>query len=619
MISIFIIFISINVVSASENVTNSPIVENVNLDTSDADLLGQNLVYNATLTSKSNAPLANQTINFSVNGINYTKLTDVNGVASLNINLNDGIYSISTIFKDLNSTQLINSNTIYVSHYDGTLIKDNLSGGEIQKIIDSANDNDTLIFAGKSYSDISINVNKPLNIVSIVKSVFNGNSNSPIITVNSNNVNISDIVISGGFVGVLLDNVENVGISYNNITDNNMGIYLKDSNNTNILSNNILNNYDGIYIGENVFNTKIISNYISKSSNDAISFAKSGSHTNVSGNTLERNENGIFIDMGGDDDLNIEYNTIQRNNGNGIYFGENYRKSDDSGILNVGNNSIVYNKEFNILARDSIYKKIDLNTNWIASDNPRFNGVCEKVKFPKYHMNVNQLDSNTLSVSVDGIKTDSLLKYSTNGGRNWQYATLSGGKATINVANADGNLMFDYHESNSNFEYKMKDYVPPAPETPEVPVIPDVPVTPEVPSTDDSSSNSGQSNGNGTNSNSEQIDGNGTSTYQNSGSSQAQNPSNVANSNNAIEQSSAQSAESSYNQASSQADSSGSDSPSVSKQISDPTKSVAKALNIEEQTARIAGMGFIVLLIILVIGGYYRDDVKYMLNKRNGQ
>ena len=129
-------------------------------------------------------------------------------------------------------------------------------------------------------------------------------------------------------------------------------------------------------------------------------------------------------------------------------------------ILNVGNNSIVYNTEFNILARDSIYQKIDLNTNWIASDNPRFNGVCEKVKFPKYHMNVNQLDSNTLSVSVDGIKTDSLLKYSTNGGRNWQYATLAGGKATINVANADGNLMFDYYEGNSNFEYQMKDYVP---------------------------------------------------------------------------------------------------------------------------------------------------------------
>ena len=627
IISILMIFISINMVGASDNVTDSPNVvdspnvEDVILNTSDADLLGENLVYNATLTSNNNTPLANQTITFSVNGINYTKLTDLKGIASLNINLNDGIYPISTIFKDSNSQQLVNNNMIYVSHNYGTLIKDNLSGGEIQKIIDSANDNDTLIFAGASYSDVSINVNKPLNILSIVKSVFNGKYNSPIIVVSSDNVNISNIVLSGGSVGILLDNVENVGISYNDIINNYRGIYLKDSNNANISANNILSNYDGIYFDENVVNTQIISNYISKSENDAISFAKSGSHTNVFGNTIEKNQNGIFIDMVGDEDLNIEYNTIQRNKDSGIYFGENYRKSDDEGILNIGNNSIVYNSEFNLKARDSVYNKIDLNANWIASDNPRFNGVCEKIKFKKYHMNVNQLNSNTLSVSVDGIKTDSLLKYSTNGGRNWQYATLSNGKGTINVANADGNLMFDYFEDNSNYEYQMKDYVPPTPETPEVPV------TPDVPSDGGSSSGSAESNGNGTNSNTEKIDGNGTSTNQNSGSSQSQNPTNVANSNNAVEQSSAQSAESSSNQASSQessqessqTDSSVSDSQSVSKQISDPSQSIAKALSIDEETVRIAGMGFIVLLIILVIAGYYRDDVKYMLNKRNGQ
>ena len=66
-------------------------------------------------------------------------------------------------------------------------------------------------------------------------------------------------------------------------------------------------------------------------------------------NILERNENGIFVDMVGDEDLNIELNTIQRNDGNGIYFGKNYRKSDDeSGVINIANNSIVYNKEFQI-------------------------------------------------------------------------------------------------------------------------------------------------------------------------------------------------------------------------------------------------------------------------------
>lgn len=609
------VFISINVVGASDNITNSPVVSDVILNTSDADLLGENLVYNATITSTNNTPLENQTVIFSVNGMNYTKITDLKGIASLNINLNDGVYSISTIFKDLT-----NKNTIYVSHNDGTLIKDNLSGEEIQKIIDAANSDDTLIFAGNSYNDVSINVNKPLNIISIVKSVFNGNSNSPVIAVGSNNVNISNLVISGGSIGVLLDNVENVGIAYNDVINNRNGIYLKNPINTNISANNLLNNYNGIYFDENVLDTQIISNYFTKSENDAISLSKSGSHTLISGNILERNENGIFIDSEEDDGLDIIYNTIQRNTGNGIYFGENYRKSDEeSGILNIGDNSIVYNNEFNILARDSIYQKIDLNTNWIASDNPSFNKVCEKLKFPKIHMDVNQIDSNTLSVNVGGIKTNSLLKYSTNGGKNWQYATLVNGQATINVANEDGNLVFDYYETHSNYEYQMNDYVPPTPVVPDVPpapVVPDVPVNP----TNNNGSSSGESNGNGTNNNqAEQINGNGTSTNTNSGFPQAQNPTNVGNSNNVVEESAAQSAESSSSQTSSQQDSAVSDSQSVSKQVSDPTNSVAKVLNVDEEVVRIAGMGFIVLLIILVIAGYYRDDVKYMLNKRNGQ
>ena len=604
LISLLMIIVSINVVSAEDNLTD---VSNVVLNTSDADLLGDNLEYNASLKSADNNPLINQTIIFSVNGINYTRLTDLNGFAFLNINLEDGIYPISTAYVDSNNQKLINNNTIYVSHNEGTLIKDNLSGNDIQKIIDDANSGDTLIFAGSTYNNVAINVEKSLNIISIVKSVFNGNSKSPVISVKSDDVKISNLVISGGSDGIAIENSNNVEVSFNDIVNNYNGIYLKNSNNANISANNLLSNYNGIYLDENVLDTQIISNYISKSENDAISFAKSGSHSNVLGNTLERNENGIFIDMAGDDDLNIEYNTIQRNNGNGIYFGENYRKSYDSGVLNIGNNSIVYNKDFNILARDSIYMNIELNTNWIASDNPRFNGVCEKVKFKKYHMNVNQLDSNTLSVSVDGIKTDSLLRYSTNGGRNWQYATLTDGKATINVANADGNLVFDYFESNNNYEYQMKDYVPPAPVTPDVPVVPDVPTK-----DDDSSS----STSNGTNGNSEQIEGNGTSTNQNSGSPQSQNPANVANSNNAVEQASSQSSESS-GQSASQAVSS--DNSQQSASDSTPKKSVAKSLNIDEEVVRIAGIGFILALILCVIGLYYRDDVKFMLNKRNGQ
>ena len=172
----------------------------------------------------------------------------------MNINLEDGIYPISTAYVDSNNQKLINNNTIYVSHNEGTLIKDNLSGNDIQKIIDDANSGDTLIFAGSTYNNVAINVEKSLNIISIVKSVFNGNSKSPVISVKS------DDVISRGSDGIAIENSNNVEVSFNDIVNNYNGIYLKNSNNANISANNLLSNYNGIYLDENVLDTQIISN-----------------------------------------------------------------------------------------------------------------------------------------------------------------------------------------------------------------------------------------------------------------------------------------------------------------------------------------------------------------------
>ena len=630
LFTILIVFISINVVSASDNSTDSPSISDVVLNTSDADLLGEDLVYNATLSDNNNAPLANQTLIFSVNGINYTRNTNLDGIAFLNIHLNDGIYDISTIFKDVNGSELINTNTIYVSHSEGTLIKDNLSGAEIQKIIDNAKEGDSLIFAGSTYSDVSVVVNKPLNIISIVKSVLKGNSNAPVIKVNSNNVNISNFVISSGSEGIYLDNADNSIISYNEIINNrngidvlnsknvsivynvisnsrNNGVYLKNSADTNISANTFTNNYEGIYFDSDVVGTQIVSNYMSKSGNNAVNFAKSGSHTNMSYNVLEYNNNGIFFDMVGDEDINVEFNSIQRNYENGIYFGEHYRKSDEDGLLGIGNNSIVYNEGFNILARDSSYLNIKIKENYIASDNPSFNGVCEKIKFSKFHLSVSQVNGNTLFVSVQGIKTDTILRVSYNGGKNWKTVSLVNGQATLNIANDDGNVVLDYYEQDTYYQYQLENYIPP-----EKPVTP---TNPEQTEPTNSSDNSGEGNGNNPGQG-EQVEGNGTASNPDSGSSQPQ--SNVANSNNAIEDVSSQSVESSSSQAASQPVSSDSSAQSSSQQQDKP-KSVVKSLMIDEEVVRIAGLSFIILLIIAVIGLYYRDDVQYMLNKRNGR
>ena len=50
------------------------------------------------LVDSKNNPLANETVKFLVNGKNYTRNTDENGMASISINLNSGTYNITTFF-----------------------------------------------------------------------------------------------------------------------------------------------------------------------------------------------------------------------------------------------------------------------------------------------------------------------------------------------------------------------------------------------------------------------------------------------------------------------------------------------------------------------------------------
>jgi hypothetical protein len=46
------------------------------------------------------SPLGNKTVIFTINGKNYTKITDNDGFASLTINLNPGNYTITTTYNE---------------------------------------------------------------------------------------------------------------------------------------------------------------------------------------------------------------------------------------------------------------------------------------------------------------------------------------------------------------------------------------------------------------------------------------------------------------------------------------------------------------------------------------
>lgn len=66
--------------------------------------------FTAILKDKNDNPLINAKVVFNINGVNYTKRTDTNGVAGLNINLNPGEYTIKTLVNNL-----VKSNNITVN------------------------------------------------------------------------------------------------------------------------------------------------------------------------------------------------------------------------------------------------------------------------------------------------------------------------------------------------------------------------------------------------------------------------------------------------------------------------------------------------------------------------
>ena len=81
----------------------------------------KNCIYSICSKTESNKPISNKRIVFVVNGVSYTKYTNKNGKASLNINLDPNVYTITTLFGGDNtykSSTITNKITI-VSTLDG--------------------------------------------------------------------------------------------------------------------------------------------------------------------------------------------------------------------------------------------------------------------------------------------------------------------------------------------------------------------------------------------------------------------------------------------------------------------------------------------------------------------
>lgn len=588
-----------------------------------------NQYFEASLT-QNNSPMANETIIFTINSVNYTKSTNDKGIAKLQINLNPRTYTITTTFKDL-----VNVNKLFVRDSNTIFVAEGSTNDEIQKIIDTATKGSTLEFIGKSYADIHLTVNNQLNLVSYSGAVLNGIGNKPVILISgngasgtkvlglnfvggsagikvsniANNVEISNNIISNSNEGIVLDNIWDCKVENNTILNIvNNGIRLKDASNTNVVNNTLNGNKNGIYFDVGNDNTNILNNTITKSSEWGINLQKSGEHSLIEGNTIKGNQNGILLNCNADE-LVIQSNNVEKNKENGINIGSDYKKTDYNEDAVIRDNVVVSNGHMNMLASESSYLYHKFDSNWAGSGDRVFSAVCAKIQMPEYGLSIEQTGSGTLELKIgkDGSGASNLpsatVSVSFDGGKTFKAVQIKNGKAVLHVSNADGNVII--RTSGPAVSVNLKDYVPY-----EEPSNPTTPNTPENPS------DSNTENGNGT------VEGNGQGSE---GAGDTINVGNVEGIASSVASAvatlsaseSSSSSEATANQQESVAASETSETSSETSSESQ-SQSVAKSITVDEALIKIAGVGAIILLIIVVIGIYYREDIEKMLNTKKG-
>ena len=340
--------------------------------------------FKAKLVDGEGKSVSGEDITFNVNGVFYTRTTDSDGIAALNINLGVGKYIITSNNKDSYI-----SNTIEV--LETIAIAPNLSNNEIQSILDSTTKKVAAKFEGDVYSDISLNINKP-TLLTGNNAVLNGKLDSAVITINCDDVIVKNTKINANNgSGIAINNVKNTivqnnvinnaasrnKINYHNasevllkgngidisgqktkidgntITKFKNGIYLENADNTIIKENSINKNNFGIEFDKNVKNTEIsdnnISNQIGWYTMDmvegpygyGISVRHSGTNIAITNNLINENYMGIFLDSENSSGIKITGNEIRDSIIEGFTANENYTPA--SGAKLIVENNALYN------------------------------------------------------------------------------------------------------------------------------------------------------------------------------------------------------------------------------------------------------------------------------------
>ena len=523
------------------------------------------------------------------------------------------------------------------SHYDSSINE------YIQGFIDGAEAGSTLQFTGSSYENIYLRISKPLNIISKSGTKINNIFNVPVFTISTGgsgtNISgftanlpgsfveardVSNIVISGNKIstkrsGIVFNEVydsfiknnvfssfkiamdiSNSGgivISKNMITPkdgNNIGISLKEISSKKgirILNNNITASdrrieATAIYFGRNACNILVKQNIIRKWYT-AIDFPYSVNNVSIINNTITDNGDGVIIN-GWINNFTFNKNLVTGNGRVGVLFDDNFFGT--KGNLTLENNFFSHNGVMDLQNKGD--KAVSIGKNFAKN---RCYRVGMKYGFKirsrqsggKYYFSVVDKYGNAIS---------DLPNFSaklTVNGKSYT-VTFIDGKAYVNGVGGKGesSSYLDIGEDNRNLNQwgqfeeigsdEMSYYEELFNQLAGIASKDD-----DFDDSDDYSDEYNNESG--------------------SGDSGVSNGANSINANGVLSGSSGLAGSPS-------ATSSPSASPSSSPSSAEDASSI-KSLSVDEETFRVVGVAGLVLLIILVIGLYYREDILEMMKE----
>ena len=301
-------------IKVSESTTlEPPIITSYSPSSPVNDIEGATKTFNITINQMAN-------VSWLIDGAEIQTDTSVTFASYTNTSAAAGVRNVSAIATNANGTDM----QVWVWNVtpSATLPVHNLDTGEdfatIQSAIDDPDTKDghTIMVDAGTYNE-RVAINKAISLIGENKNntVIDGNEDE-VISIYSNNVEVSTFTLQNGDGGITATNSANGKIFNNIIRFNTGGIGLETSNNfmifdnyvynnsqagigiwdgsydSNIYNNTIIQNgYEGIGVGETSYNITIFDNHVYNNTNIGIGLWDTSHHTVVYNNTLINNSN----------------------------------------------------------------------------------------------------------------------------------------------------------------------------------------------------------------------------------------------------------------------------------------------------------------------------------------